>query len=681
MPTSRFTSTVKLYKVEDIGNGRFPAFSTIANQTAYFESKKKHTINNCKIVRGGGTVRVNVPTKSFYKDINYLSFVNPDYDNKTIYAFVSGYRYINDQCTELTFAVDYIQTFMFDVECVGSETVIDREHISAPHKTLATANPYKPALWEMDTEEPLPVATPLEERNYTMKRYNIGSANPVTEQAYRLFGDGTAPLYMYIVYISKIDFTELDKIAEEAGQTKPSDTFQTYIDNVTTYSYGFSIDFDGTVKIVLDNSLPGDNLISYFPNTCAIISMRRSDITSLLDNLAQWNCISSLVNVVVVPTGMLYYAFYNDSAANPLKRVDVLPETTLSVNNEKLSRFPFSYIRLVTPDGNSKELRYEYFQDFAEAQLLTDQIQAEIGIGCDIINGVSILAVPQKYKVDYTDDVYDGLDSSEIVVYSQFPTAPYNIDAYLTSMSALAAEKTRSDTLVNAQQWGAQNYALGAKTQAGYAITEGLAVALGGSVAGDLSGFDPADKSSSAVFNALDIPSVAKNIMDTGIAQTQRAMQYEANMTDAKVTGNAAEFLIGDSNGIFAQNYSMSKATYAVSNYVAPTGGGFENFTLYGWLNIGLIRVKLRDVILEKYDQFFDNYGYKSGRVGSPYIMKFIGQNSEVDQPSWNPDDETYVKTTDAHFKGTFQYVCDLWAQTFNGGIHWINGDNLIQGV
>lgn len=712
---SRFTSTVKLYKVEDIGNGRFPAFSTIANQTTYFESKKKHTVSNCKIIRGKGTMRVNVPTKTFYKDINYLSYINPDYDNKVFYGLVTGYSYVNDQCTELSFAIDYIQTFMFDIECVEHETYIEREHLSAARKALEDANPFSKDLWELNTQEPLNVSEGIYNWGYVFHTHDYAvptpGTNPVIENdAELLFGElpsggvyAGVKEFKTLVYVSNINF---DDFADpDTGDNPTKDKFEAYVNcggtvGGTTYTAGstdFCIDYSGTYHGGVSGSYyyNGDSLYSQFPAKTAIFCFDSESSTAdqltaetLLTDLTNWGCVSSIVNVVIVPTKLLFTAFYTSGNTPEVYSLNIkvpsLEYNNTPVNNKKLYRSPFSFIRIITPDGAKQEWSWERFRNIAEAYSNI----VEVALACDLINGVSIIAMPCHYQNSYNEmelSIDKNVDTSAIVKYNKFPTAPYNIDAYLAQLSAIAQEKAKLNTELGAQERYADNFANYSRLAAGYQAAE-----LGSSVISGLmsAGASITDEWSAKGANTLDvkggfdlplnIPGAVKGIIDAPIAQQERELRNEIFMKDAAITADAARYLAGNGSGIFAQNYSQIKPAYAVDRYIPPTGDGFENYTVYGWLNIALQKMYLLPQYLEMYDKYFDNFGYTSGRTGVPYIMNFI--NGGTDQPYW-VNGETYVKTTDAHFKGTFQYVCDLWAQTFNGGIHWINGDNLIQGA
>ena len=57
---------------------------------------------------------------------NYLFFSNNSHDGKTIYAFITGWEYINDITTEITYEIDVFQTFWFDIHIQPS--FVEREH-------------------------------------------------------------------------------------------------------------------------------------------------------------------------------------------------------------------------------------------------------------------------------------------------------------------------------------------------------------------------------------------------------------------------------------------------------------------------------------------------------------------------------------------------------------------------
>ena len=91
-------------------------FESKTDQDTYFDrlgNKKIYapaTYQNIK----QGTLRIGAKMSEIY-GCNYMYFDNgADYENKRYYCFVDEIKYINSNCTEVYYSIDYIQTFMFD---------------------------------------------------------------------------------------------------------------------------------------------------------------------------------------------------------------------------------------------------------------------------------------------------------------------------------------------------------------------------------------------------------------------------------------------------------------------------------------------------------------------------------------------------------------------------------------
>lgn len=99
----------------------------------------------------------------------------------------------------------------------------------------------------------------------------------------------------------------------------------------------------------------------------------------------------------------------------------------------------------------------------------------------------------------------------------------------------------------------------------------------------------------------------------------------------------------------------------------------------HAFIDFIVTRVKLRDSILQKYDQWFSNYGYASGRYGVPRIAAYIA-NSATGKPHFAPSGSqnvTYVKTTDAHVIAPNKTSEQFWESMLNGGCQFIKGEEL----
>lgn len=144
------SSTVNLYRGVPYDTGRVVAFSSKAKQSAYFQRKLVQSAVPCTYVRRTGEVRLEVPL-SVAKNCNYMSFVNPDFENVTWYAAIDDYEYINNGCTAITYTIDYFQSLCFSV--TFDPCSIDREQLSVDDYNKSVQNPYNFNILELQTME------------------------------------------------------------------------------------------------------------------------------------------------------------------------------------------------------------------------------------------------------------------------------------------------------------------------------------------------------------------------------------------------------------------------------------------------------------------------------------------------------------------------------------------------
>lgn len=101
-------------------------FNSTTEQRTYMHGRTKHAYNNLSIQRQNNTIKV----PSYIDDIidcNYLMFRNTS-NGKWYYCFVVGFEYINDNCTEITFKIDPLQTYQFNYTV--KPCFVEREHIN-----------------------------------------------------------------------------------------------------------------------------------------------------------------------------------------------------------------------------------------------------------------------------------------------------------------------------------------------------------------------------------------------------------------------------------------------------------------------------------------------------------------------------------------------------------------------
>ena len=104
-------------------------FSTLNLQNQYFHANQnilKHTLTGQSYQRvAEPKMRVEVKADLLY-DCNYIAFQNTGFGQKWFYAFINSVEYVNNETSEITFEIDVMQTYLFDVEL--KECFVEREH-------------------------------------------------------------------------------------------------------------------------------------------------------------------------------------------------------------------------------------------------------------------------------------------------------------------------------------------------------------------------------------------------------------------------------------------------------------------------------------------------------------------------------------------------------------------------
>ena len=101
-------------------------FSSASDQSTYFASLVKYNLTNYTYQRvKRGYARIGIKADSLY-DCNYMMFQNTAYGSKWFYAFITSVEYVNDECSEIAFELDVMQTWFFN--CKPDYCFVEREH-------------------------------------------------------------------------------------------------------------------------------------------------------------------------------------------------------------------------------------------------------------------------------------------------------------------------------------------------------------------------------------------------------------------------------------------------------------------------------------------------------------------------------------------------------------------------
>lgn len=101
-------------------------FGSKSAQYNYFAGLTKYNLTNYTYQRvKRGVCRVGIKADNLY-DCNYMMFQNKAYGDKWFYAYITSVEFVNNECAEISFELDVIQTWFFD--CEPDYCFVEREH-------------------------------------------------------------------------------------------------------------------------------------------------------------------------------------------------------------------------------------------------------------------------------------------------------------------------------------------------------------------------------------------------------------------------------------------------------------------------------------------------------------------------------------------------------------------------
>lgn len=101
-------------------------FASASAQYTYFASLTKYNLVNYTYQRvQKGVARVGYKADLLY-DCNYMMFQNTSFGSKWFYAFITKVEYVNNECSDVYFEIDVMQTWFFDFEL--EHCFVEREH-------------------------------------------------------------------------------------------------------------------------------------------------------------------------------------------------------------------------------------------------------------------------------------------------------------------------------------------------------------------------------------------------------------------------------------------------------------------------------------------------------------------------------------------------------------------------
>lgn len=343
-------------------------------------------------------------------------------------------------------------------------------------------------------------------------------------------------------------------------------------------------------------------------------------VRDLLTELAVLNNQNAVTSIFMCPASILTLLKKQNSASpggllvTANARVGLKRSDGTAVKNNKLNTFPYTYMEVNNLGSDLKKYAYEYFASAPQFQIFAS-----------IANTVTLTGVPAGYKTSNSL----ATDFDNAICYTGFPEC-----AWSTSEFANRGIMTMLSGAV-----GALNGAL----------TGGIAGAVVGGTVGALQGkmSGQIGSTSNIPFQDMPFPSVGAR-EDLGGARVDRASEITSRGMRAQV------------------ETAIALASTPIRPLATSTRMGNSNDLFNGgWWGFAYAQKQPLPQFIDRIDDYFSRYGYKTNRLKIPNISS---------RPQWN-----YVQTVGCKIGGSIpcqdeKLICSIFD---HGVTFWKHPENV----
>lgn len=276
-------------------------FENVGEQIAYFTDKTKYVFNNLTYQRHSrNKIQIEKSDDDLY-DCTYLMFQNTGYGNKWFYAFITDVEYVSDKVSVITYELDFMQTYLFDVTL--QPCMIERNHLRKTDDVIGASI----------TPEPFTMGEYTYENQHVVKNFSTYAL--VIQVVDATSATDCGILYEHNFSGAKLWIHKLTDIAVDVPEIQQFIMqYSTHIDKIIGM-YLIPNDFYDPSQLDADGFLMSSNLpITFYGQVVDSI-----DGTELFD--------------------------------------DYTPR------NKKLYTYPYNYCEVITGNSKSMALRYEFSKD------------------------------------------------------------------------------------------------------------------------------------------------------------------------------------------------------------------------------------------------------------------------------------------------------------------------------
>lgn len=385
-------STIKLYDNVPLDNSYRNTlyFPSSTDQLAYFHGGtavgSAHAVATLEAQYyqrvSDGICRVEVPYGQAYA-VSYMAFKNTSFENKWFYAFVTDVRYVNNQVVEISYEIDVMQSYFFDVEI--KPCLVEREMIAKSADTVGA--------------NILPEHFELGEYVHT----NEHQMFPQLSSCWIIIGitdDKSADTSIFNTVNNSGVFNARLPRPVTLGSTPIGSMYDRVYSGLTLYAFDASSAGAAEAAQFIDDHIKTvDNI--------HIMYMAPKAITPTVDSGT--HLIGSLEQSTPLTAGE--------------PAIDPATDTIGGYHpvNAKLFTYPYNYIEVSNGSGESLALRYEYFND-----------HPRFDVASTFMNPVTLTLRPAAYKgtAPATQMTTDQPLYTESISLSNYPLCSWTYDAY-----------------------------------------------------------------------------------------------------------------------------------------------------------------------------------------------------------------------------------------------------------
>lgn len=589
----------------DADEDRIPIFKSQAAQTAYMESRIIARFDNLSYVHHNGTISLEV-SPELVRRANYCMFKQETQGDYTYYARILDVSWVNPAPTcEITYAIDWFQTAIFDA--VPKSVQILREQLSEADWEKALANPYDYSISELNTPESFAAGKTLEPI-YDSTDLTNAKASTIWPQ-----DDAGKVPPMYVTMFFTVGW--LADLSDEQRSV-----FDTTIEE-SGYAVRYIPDLDSDTPSVI---------VGGFPNVLGFIAWADGGgYQSVIDLLTLWQLTDNIVSIYYL-TEQMVDVFKSGASYFDGKRIEIALPKGSDYKHPKLARSPFSYIRVTTPEGLSKEYHYE---NFAYARNGAPSVYLVYNANP---NGQPTEFICPSNYMNATYSLVGDENVDERVEYTGLPTVPYNTDAWATyygsQLTSYIANKNELDQLADIGT-GTAGLAGSIAAAGGLWLMTAVSTALpnlsqtlkgmfGGvsstaQLSAALSGTPAAQTTPSKISPSAYLSSARTAPLMNAVASLSRPL----DMYEAATEYGSKSY----ADTLAATPLDYAKRAYVNDAYHPSTAGAYVPYQMgRGCPRWRITKVGLEEHTEQLYADFLNRMGCASQRVGVPRVLEYI---------------------------------------------------------